>query len=358
MLTARENLLECIKPDGKPDRFVNQYEFIKLLMNASVLHSKRPKMGEPDCKNAWGVMYSWPQGVPGGFPVHTPEHVVIKDIEHWQDYVHAPSLDFPDEEWEIFKKQYDAVDTTKAFKSAFVAPGLFEQCHHLGEIATTLMNLALYEDEMHDLIKYLTDYELRLAELICDKLHPDCLFHHDDWGGQNTTFMSVPMFEDFFVEPYQQIYGYYKQHGCQLVIHHSDSYAATFVPAMIDMGIDIWQGCFSTNNMPEMIKKYGGKISFMGGIENMLVDYDGWDRETVHNVVYKTLDELGNKFFIPCIAQGGPGSVYAGVYAAMNEEIDQYNIEHFGFTQEEIDAARLPIEIMFPGMPSSGVKAH
>ena len=64
MLTARENLLECIKPDGKPDRFVNQYEYIKLLMNASVLHRKRPKMGEPDCKNAWGVMYSWPQGVP------------------------------------------------------------------------------------------------------------------------------------------------------------------------------------------------------------------------------------------------------------------------------------------------------
>ena len=61
----------------------------------------------------------------------------------------------------------------------------------------------------------------------------------------------------------------------------------------------------------------------------------------------KTLDELGMKYFIPCIAQGGPGSVYAGVYAAMNEEIDQYNREHFGFTQEELDANRLPINIMF-----------
>ena len=81
MLTARENLLECIKPDGKPDRFVNQYEFIKLLMNASVLHSKRPAKGEPDCANAWGVTYSYPNNVPGGFPVHTPEKVVIKDIE-------------------------------------------------------------------------------------------------------------------------------------------------------------------------------------------------------------------------------------------------------------------------------------
>jgi len=346
MLTAKENLLECIR-GGNPDRFVNQYEFIKLRMNPSGLHSKRPKKGEADCQNAWGVTYSFPENVPAGFPVHTQEKVVIKDIENWKEYVHAPSLDFPEEEWAMFKEQYDAIDGTKALKAAFVAPGLFEQCHHLGEISATLMNLAMYPDEMHDLIQYLTEYELRLAELICDKLHPDTLFHHDDWGGQTSTFMSPAMFEDFFVGPYKEIYGYYHSHGVDLVIHHSDSYAATFVPSMIDMGIDIWQGCFSTNNLPELIKKYGGKISFMGGIENMLVDYEGWNREAIHDVVYRTLDECGNKYFIPCIAQGGPGSVYKGVYATMGEEIDRYNVEKFGHSLDEIKASRLEEEIMF-----------
>lgn len=346
MLTAKENLLECIR-GGNPDRFVNQYEFIKLRMNPSGLHSNRPKKGEPDCENSWGVTYSFPENVPAGFPVHTPEKVVIKDIENWKEYVHAPSLDFPEEEWAMFKEQYDAIDSTKALKASFVAPGLFEQCHHLGEISATLMNLAMYPDEMHDLIKYLTEYELRLAELICDKLHPDTLFHHDDWGGQTSTFMSPAMFEDFFVGPYKEIYGYYHDHGVELVIHHSDSYAATFVPDMIEMGIDIWQGCFSTNNLPELIKKYGGKISFMGGIENMLVDYEGWNREAIHDVVYRTLDECGNKYFIPCIAQGGPGSVYPGVYATMGEEIDRYNVEKFGLNLDEIKASRLEEEIMF-----------
>ena len=344
MLTAKENLLECIR-GGNPDRFVNQYEFIKLRMNPSGLHSKRPQKGEADCQNAWGVTYSFPENVPAGFPVHSPEKVVIKDIENWKEYVHAPSLDFPEEEWAMFKEQYDAIDSTKALKAAFVAPGLFEQCHHLGEISATLMNLAMYPDEMHDLIKYLTEYELRLAELICDKLHPDTLFHHDDWGGQTSTFMSPAMFEDFFVGPYKEIYGYYHDHGVELVIHHSDSYAATFVPAMIDMGIDIWQGCFSTNNMPEMIKKYGGKISFMGGIENMLVDYEGWNREAIHDVVYKTLDECGNKYFIPCIAQGGPGSVYPGVYMSLANAIDRLNEEQYGIKAEE--STRLPWQILF-----------
>ncbi len=35
---------------------------------------------------------------------------------------------------------------------------------------------------MHELIDYLTEYELSHAEEICMYLKPDALFHHDDWG--------------------------------------------------------------------------------------------------------------------------------------------------------------------------------
>ncbi|MCD8240945.1 MAG: uroporphyrinogen decarboxylase, partial [Lachnospiraceae bacterium] len=285
----------------------NQFESLKMAFNPSTLHSKSPQKGELDVKNAWDVTYSFPENVPAGFPVHTADKVVIKDIEEWQKYVKAPSLDFPGEEWDMFRAQYDAIDRERALATTFVAPGIFEQCHHLGEMSETLVNLAAYPDEMHDLIKYIKDYELKLAELICDKLKPDAVFHHDDWGGQKTTFMSPSMFEDYFVEPYKEVYGYYHDHGVKYVIHHSDSYAATLVPSMIEMGIDVWQGCFSTNDLPTLIKKYGGKISFMGGIENCLVDYEGWTRENIHDVVYRTIEECGSISFIPCIAQGGSG---------------------------------------------------
>ena len=39
---------------------------------------------------------------------------------------------------------------------------------------------------------------------------------------------------------------------------------------MIEMGVDIWQGCLTTNNTPELIKN-GEKINFMGEIDNGLV---------------------------------------------------------------------------------------
>ena len=341
MLTAKENFYQAVK-GLNPDRYVNQYEAIRLILHAAYFHSKSPAYGEENVVNAWGITNSYPLGTPGSFPVHTEDKIVIKDIEHWQDYVHAPSLDFPDEEWAMLKDILDKTDDNLAYKAPFVAPGLFEQCHHLGELQNTMVNLMIYEDEMHDLIKYLTEYELRLAELICEKLQPNALFHHDDWGSRTSTFMSPAMFEDFFVEPYKQIYGYYKSHGCELVIHHSDSFGATLVDDMIEMGIDVWQGCMSSNNLPELSRKYCGKIAFMGGFDGADFDKEDWTKEDIKQKVYTMLDACTPKAYIPCIAQGGPGSIYDGVYDAIIEAIDDYNVEHFGIKKDEI--VRAPIQ--------------
>ena len=352
MLTARENMIQVIE-GGKPDRFVNQYEAVSLLFHPFLMKSPMVPKGtavKDALPNAWGIYFAFPENTPGSFPVQDQEHLLVKDIEHWQDYVKVPSLDFTDEEWAAAKAMYDSVDGTKTMKALFVAPGLFEQCHHMCTIEEVLM--AMYEspDELHAMIDMLVDFELKMAEGICEHIHPEAIFHHDDWGSQKSTFMSPEMFEEFFVEPYKKIYGYYHEHGVKYVFHHSDSYAATFVPAMIEMGIDVWQGCFSTNDLPTLIKKYGDKITFMGGIENCLVDFDGWTEENCRKVVRETIDACtanGNKYFIPCIAQGGPGSVFPGVYKSMWDEIDKYNIEKFGCTQEELNENRLPINIMF-----------
>ena len=196
MLTPKQNMLEVIK-GGNPDRFVNQYEAVQLLFHPFMFTNPLLQPGQENVVNAWGVTNTFPKGVPGSFPVHTPDKIVVKDIEDWKDYVHAPSLKFTQDQWDMVKAQYDAVDGEQAFKAAFVAPGLFEQTHHLCEISNALVYYITNPDEMHDLIKYLTEWELELAEGICSNLHPDALFHHDDWGGLDSTFMSPAMFDEF-----------------------------------------------------------------------------------------------------------------------------------------------------------------
>ena len=323
MLTKRQNLLETLK-GGNPDRYVQQYEAFALQMaNPFVLSNTAPKRGELNVVNAWGVTRSFPEGTPGPFPVHDEEHIVCKDVAEWRKYVKAPNVIFPESDWEPFIKQAEAVDRNEYFVTSAVIPGIFEQCHYLLEIQNCL--IAFYEEPeaMHELIDYIADWEVQYAEQICKYIKPDAIFHHDDWGSQISTFLSPEMFEEFYLPAYKKVYGYYKEHGVELIIHHSDSYAATLVPYMIDMGIDIWQGVMNSNNIPELIKKYGGQISFMGGIDSADVDHEGWTVEQVREKVFAACDACGKKYFIPCGSQGGPMSTYPGVYEEISKQIGE-----------------------------------
>ncbi|MBE6465052.1 MAG: uroporphyrinogen decarboxylase [Eggerthellaceae bacterium] len=349
MLTAKENLRQSILPDGKPDRFSNNYEGMYLMMHPWIMHSGALLMpGDYGKVNAWGVTMDFPEYVPGAFPVHKPETIVCKDIETWFDYVKAPSLDFPEAEWEVFQQQYEEINATgKAYAAPIYVTGLFEMTHYLCAIDDALVYYLTEEESMKDMIKYLTEFELKVAEGICEHLHPEMLFHHDDWGTENNSFLRPEVFADFFVEPYKEVYGYYKDHGVEFIVHHNDSYSANLVPYMIEMGIDVWQGAMANNDTRGILEQYDHKLAIMGDIDNKFIDFDGWTPEDVKRVAYEHLDGFTPNGYIPCITQGGPGSTFSGTYVELMKYIDQYNTEKFGFTQQELEDARLEPQILF-----------
>ena len=329
MLTKKQNMLECVR-GGKPDRFVNQFEALSFAMGRPGRGARSGLKPGGTIVDEWGVTITWAPNTPGPFPVHDAEHKVLKDITQWRDVVHAPSLDFTEDDWAPFAEKAAKIDRNEQFACPTIAPGLFEQSHYLMGMDDAMANFYLEPDEMHDLIKYLTDYELRFAEQVCKYMKPDAIIHHDDWGTQISTFMSVDMFEEFFQEPAKEVYGYYHDHGVELCVHHSDSFAATLVPNMIDIGIDIWQGCLAqSNDIPDLVKKYGGQISFMGGIDSGVVDREGWTSEVIEQEVRRMCTACGKHYYIPCITQGGPGNTYDGVYDCISEKIDMMSAELF-----------------------------
>jgi len=325
MLTKRQNLIETIR-GGNPDRFVKQYEFLNMIMEIPL--GVEFNYGQT-WKDHWGITWQWPEGQLGMFPVHGKGLKVIKDITDWKNSVTIPPIETSDEAWAPAIAHANAIDRNEEFVAAFFAPGIFEMTHHLMSMEDALM--ALYEEpeDMHDLIDALTEYELAFAKVIVEKIHPDAILHHDDWGSQISSFVSPAMFEEFFLPAYKKIYGFYKANGVELIVHHSDSYAANLVPYMIEMGIDIWQGVMNTNNIPELIKEYGGKISFMGGIHSGLVDFPGWTPEIVADNVEKACKVNGKKYFIPCQTSGLPIESFEGVYETINKEIDRMSKEIF-----------------------------
>ena len=184
-------------------------------------------------------------------------------------------------------------------------------------------------EAMHELIDYLTDWEITLAEETIKYVHPDALFHHDDWGSQRSLFISKEMFDEFLLPAYKKIYGYWKANGVEVIIHHSDSYAADLVPEMIEMGVDVFQGVVGTNNIPELIKQYGGQITFMGGLDNGIYDMQDWTREKVRTGMKKLLEEAGPRYLIPGLTMGGPESTYPGLYEAVSEIAGEFDAIYF-----------------------------
>ena len=323
MLTKRQNLLETIH-GGNPDRFVNMFEPFAIIRNSPyMIHNAAPVRGGPRVVNAWGVTLEYPEGTPGAFPVHTKDTIVCPDVTRWKEYVKAPRVHYDESEWTPFIEQVKAVDRKEQFVTGMVFPGIFEQAHYLLEIQNCLESFYMEPESLKELIDYITDWELEYAKELCDHYHPDALFHHDDWGTQRSTFMSVDMFNEFILPAYKAVYGYYKERGVEVIVHHSDSYAATLVPAMIEMQMDIWQGVMVSNNIPELIKQYGGKISFMGGIDSAKVDHPGWTEEEVAREVERATRECGKHYFIPCASQGGAMSTFPGVYESLTREIDR-----------------------------------
>jgi len=325
MLTKRQNLLETIK-GGNPDRFVKQYEFMDLIMEVPL--GVEFNYGQT-WKDHWGITWQWPEGQLGMFPVHANGLSVIKEITEWKDVLKKPAIESSDEAWAAAIAHANSIDRNDQYVAAFFTPGIFEMTHHLMGMENALMGLYEEPEAMQELIDFITDYELDMAKVIIDKIHPDALLHHDDWGSQISSFVSPDMFEEFFLPAYKKIYQFYKDNGVELIVHHSDSYAANLVPFMIEMGIDIWQGVMNTNNIPELIKEYGGKISFMGGIHSGLVDYPGWTKEAVTEKVENACKANGTKYFIPCQTSGLPIESFEGVNATINEVIDRMSKEVF-----------------------------
>ncbi len=329
MLTKKQNLLECIR-GGNPDRYVNQWEAFAYVNGNPVIDRTLDEQGRQ--VDEWGVTWQV-AGQPGRMPLHDMEHRVVKDIDDWKDYlttIPKGCWDKP-EIWEPLQEQAAKVDRNEQFVMVGVYPGMFERLHDLCEITETLMAFYDSPDEIHDILKIITEVELEQAEAICKYLKPDALVHHDDWGTAKSTFMKPEMFEEFFLEPYKTVYKYYKEHGVDVLIHHSDTYAATLVPYMIDMGIDIWEGCLlKPNDLPKLVDQYGGKISFMGGLDSDAIDKPDWTPESVKASVYEALDFMGDrkKSFIPCLTQGLPFSTFPGVLEEVSKCIAQYEEEH------------------------------
>ena len=136
MLTAKENFLETLKPDGKPDRLVKQYEgnvFFPPNPASMYIRGKRYAGMEP-LIDRFGTTILWPEGQVAAMPHVTEQNKVIKDITEWKDQLVMPDLEAncsQPEQWEPFIKQAEELRAKDQLVMAFMPTGVFERLHFL-----------------------------------------------------------------------------------------------------------------------------------------------------------------------------------------------------------------------------------
>jgi uroporphyrinogen-III decarboxylase len=193
----------------------------------------------------------------------------------------------------------------------------------------TLMNFLEEPDAMHELIDYIKNWKLQQIGILIENLQPDVMNFHDDWGAKYNMFMKPETWREFFKAPYKEIYGLMKKHGV-ITMHHADSYCQPIAQDMVDVGIDIWEGVLPSNDIQQIKKDTGYKLTLMGGIDASVVDREDWTEEVVRAEVARACKEYHEGgMFIPCLTYGGEGSIYPGVNDCIMDEIRKQNKLYF-----------------------------
>lgn len=326
MQTPKEIFLELLKPNGRPERMLKQYEALYMCLNDPInTYLRGNRRRGSVSRDRWGTTISFPADAPGAIPVHTDDLTVCPDVTRWEETVHAPDLAVSCAAgWEDCRAAARSAAGEEKLLAGFMGTGIFEQCHFLMGFENTLTALYEHPDEMHRLIDYITDYRLGYVKLLIDNLHPDVIFSHDDWGTKDALFMHPDMWRAFFKEPYRRFYGYIRSRGC-IAIHHADSYLVPIVDDMAEIGIQVWQGVLPENDIPALQRHLQGKLVLMGGI-GAAIDRSDATAEEVCDYTRRTLRACcPGGHFIPSITYGLPGAVYPHIDRYIDETIDAYN---------------------------------
>ncbi len=332
MLTKRENFIET-KDGGNPEHFVDNFEYMTLIFDCISANMQPPIEEGVVFQNAWGVYQLLAPGEPGIMPLTDDEHKLVTDICEWKDQINTPKLIYTPEEWQPFVDQANAIDRNETYVAPFLGNGIFEKLHYFMGMEDAMVNFYEEPEAMHDLIDYISDWEVKQAEEIVKYLHPDAIFHHDDWGSQKNSFLAPEMFEEFIVPAYEKIYGFWKENGVEVIVHHSDSFAANLLPYFKTMHIDVWQGAIRENDIPKCVAEYDQHgVTIMGGLNNGIYDKPETTADQLEAGYRELLDACpnnGKHYLIPGLTMGEPGSVFKHVYPTASEVIAKLSKEYF-----------------------------
>ena len=221
-----------------------------------------------------------------------PGGEIFDDITEWKKYIEFKSC--KDKDWEAAAARTKAMWTKKDQIMGYVVcnMGAFERiCAMMGHVNGLM---APYDDEeaYAEYVEAYADYRIEQMEYFKKYLDVDFLMMHDDWGNQNSMFMSPEMWRKFYKEPERRMVKRCHELG-MYYMHHSCGYNEPIIGDMVEIGIDSWHSVQPCNDLKKIKAEYGDRLIFAGAVSPQVTDVPGASEEDIRAEVRRVIDTLG-----------------------------------------------------------------
>jgi hypothetical protein len=273
MLTKKENYLMTLR--GEQPEYIPHFTFggmpgdteppTNWVMEPPLLSPHRPFPVAAD-KDMWGVPYEGTSSASGA-TLPAPNHFILplEGLTHWQDYIKAP--DFSDVDWEReVKKHFElfGVDRTQSAVSLALHFGYFQTLMSFLGFENGLIALYEYPDEVHELLHYMSDWYMDIADKVIDLYKPDALHFFDDTAAQGASFISHDTYRDFFLPHHEKYASRGRERGLLMTMHNCGR-CENVLDLITGMGITGWDPAQTCNDLPSIQKEYGNRLVLSGG---------------------------------------------------------------------------------------------
>ena len=281
-MTRKENLLRAIRRDN-PQWVPNGMENTVVLEPPII---ERPYRAGHD---PFGVHWSYEEKAEGGtFPTHGSE--IITDLTRWRERLKIPNVD--DYDWGPIVEKSKQYDPSQYLLMGFVHMGLFERSYLLMGMENALISYMTEPELMSDLLNALADYKISIIDRFRDLVPLEMIWLGDDWGTQTNLFLPPDVWREIVAHPTRRIYDAIHARG-MIINQHSCGKIESVFGDMVEMGADMWNPCQPCNDLAELKRKYGDRVSFAGGIDSQFVlDRPGVTPDEVRAEVRKRIDEM------------------------------------------------------------------
>ena len=296
MLTEKENLFKVYRgeiPDWIPVGRMGTAGKAPatMMMGPPLLSPQQEKGGGRDI---WGVNYVPTESTGNALIPDNSEFILpLENLKNWRDIIKAPDLSGVD--WEtLVKERIDksGIDRTQTALALTMHFGYFQLLMSFMGFEDGL--LAFYEEPelVHELLEYLSEFYMSVADNVLDLYKPDILSIADDTAAWGAPFISDDMYREF-IAPHHDKYVKRGLNRGAFISMHNCGKCESLTDLWVEMGFTEWNPAQTCNDLLAVKARLGNKLVISGGWDGRgrLMEPDVTDEE-IRQSVRDTIDKL------------------------------------------------------------------